>query len=111
MAEARLTFTRGRLYADRLRSYRILVDGRPVGRLDPRGRLDVTVPPGFHRIEARVDWCRSRPMDIDLRPGEAVGVEVTNTYGAILALWAITFGMFDYLTLRVTAGTDGEGPR
>lgn len=79
----------------------MLVDGQTVGALKAGETLEVRVAPGQHRIEARIDWCRSRPLDLTLSDGQRVTLEVTNSYGAFLALWAVTFGMRSYLTVKV----------
>jgi hypothetical protein len=87
-------------YADLLRSYEIIVNGTRVGRLPRESVLELEVPCGPVTIEARLDWGRSRPLRIEAAPGKTIEVEVSNTWGALLALWGATFGFRSYLTVK-----------
>jgi hypothetical protein len=62
--------------------------------------LDIDAPSGALRIEARIDWGRSRPLSIDASPDQIIEIEVSNEWSPLLGLWAITFGKNNYLTLR-----------
>ena len=75
----------GRMEA--LRRYRILVDGREVGRLWRGGRVHVPHAGGLVRVEARIDWCSAKPLAFRLEPGGAAEVEVFNVSGAAGAAW------------------------
>jgi hypothetical protein len=83
-----------------LRSYRILVDGNAIGSVARGSVLEVEVPGGPHSIEARIDWGRSMPLRIDAAPGKRIEIEVSNNWGALLALWGVTFGYRSYLLLK-----------
>ena len=61
---ARLTVSRDSGYADRIRKYRVLVDGTEVGRLGDGESLTVEVQPGPHTVQAKIDWCGSRVLDL-----------------------------------------------
>ena len=96
---ATLILRRGGGYADRMRAYRILIDGADAGEVRRNDRVVLDVPAGPVTVQARIDWARSKPMQLTLGDGEEAEIEVSNTHGAILAVWAITFGMNNYLTL------------
>jgi len=53
-------------WANRVRSYKIVVDGEVLASL--RRGEDATVPvaPGHHKVRAKIDWARSRDIDLDL---------------------------------------------
>jgi len=96
---------RGSGYADWLRNYKILVNGAEVGLIARDSVLDVEVPCGIITVEARLDWGRSQPLTIEATPGKRIDIEVSNHWGALLALWGSTFGYRNYLLLkRVAAG-------
>jgi hypothetical protein len=97
---SRLRVTRGGGYADYLRSYKILVNGHEVGTIGRNSMVEFLVPSGRLIVEAGVDWGRSIPIEIDARPDQTVTIEVANRWGALLGLWAITFGSDSYLQLR-----------
>jgi hypothetical protein len=96
----RLRVTRAGGYADYLRSYTIIVNGKEVGTIGRNSTAEFVVPSGRLTVEASVDWGRSTPIEIDARPDQTVALEVSNRWGALLALWAITFGSGSYLQLR-----------
>jgi hypothetical protein len=87
-------------YADRLRSYRIIINGGEAGTIANNSVIEFAVPSGPLTIEARLDWGRSRPLNIEALPNENIEVEVSNHWGAFLGIWAITFGFRSYLTLK-----------
>src|SRR5215467_6083788 len=87
-------------YVDMLRSYKILINGTAVGSIARNSVLDLEVPCGPLTIEARVDWGRSAPLAIEVVPGKNIEVEVSNNWGALLGLWAVTFGYRSYLMLK-----------
>jgi hypothetical protein len=95
-----LRFVRGSGYADRLRPYKIFINGAQVGTIARDAVLDVEVPSGPLTVEARIDWGRSRPLTIEAAPDQKIEIEVSNHWGTPLALWAITFGFRTYLTLK-----------
>jgi len=51
-------------WRDRLRRYKVLIDGRVVGRLGPGefGRYEVA--PGHHVLAVAIDWKRSRSFEV-----------------------------------------------
>jgi hypothetical protein len=71
-----------------------------VGTIARNSTLDLEVPSGRLKVEARLDWGRSAPLEIDGTPDGTVEIEVSNRWGVWLALWAITFGYHSYLMLR-----------
>ena len=87
-------------FRDFLRSYKIIVNGSAVGTIGRDSVLDIEVPSGPLKIEARIDWGRSRPLLIEATPDQRIDVEVSNHWGPLLALWAITFGSDSYLILK-----------
>jgi hypothetical protein len=71
---AKLIVRREAAYQDSIRRYRILLDGVEIGRLSAGETLEQDISDSAHRIEAKVDWCGSQPMEFDGRLGESVVV-------------------------------------
>jgi hypothetical protein len=92
-------------FADWLRRYKIYVNGTYAGSIARNSMLDLQVPSGSATLEARIDWGCSQPLRIEAKPGQRVEVEVANRWGAMLAIWAITFGRGSYLVLRQVTPT------
>src|SRR5262249_16466113 len=59
-------------WRDRIRAYKLVVDGATVGAVRLGETLDVQVTPGRHRVWMRVDWCRSQKLDLDASDGERI---------------------------------------
>jgi hypothetical protein len=96
-------FVRPNGYADRLRDYKIFANGTLRGHISAKSALEFEIPSGPVTFRGRIDWGRSKPLTIEAKPGEVITIEVTNTWGAFLALWAISFGSGSYLTLKRVA--------
>ena len=63
-------------FHDRLRSYRVIVDGNDVGRIRAGEAWEYDVSPGHHTIRLRIDWTGSPSLAIQFSPGEVVELEV-----------------------------------
>ncbi len=100
-----LRLVRSAQFADWLRSYKIFVNDKEVGALARNSVLDVEAPSGPLTIQARIDWGTSAPLKIEAAPNQKIEIEVSNHWGAWLALWAVTFGARSYLTLKQRPAT------
>lgn len=58
-------------WANRLRKYSILINGREVGKVARGQAVEFEIPPGHFDIQAKIDWTGS-----ELVRGEAVDGEV-----------------------------------
>jgi hypothetical protein len=99
--EGAIEVRRGRrLWMDRFRAYRALIDGKEVGAIRDGGSCTVRVRPGLHRIELRVDWARSEPRAVEVPRGGTVTLECRGPNQFAAPYW-ITFGRRRYLRLDV----------
>ena len=96
-----IKFIRASKYPDRIRTYKIFVDETPVGTLGAASSFEITTGSGRKTIQARIDWCRSQPLYIEIQPGQRIEIDVTNDWNPMLALVAVTFAAHKYLTLTV----------
>jgi hypothetical protein len=55
---------------DRLRTFRLLVDGVMRASLAPDGVVVIEVGPGGHTLQARIDWSGSQKSRLFVQPGE-----------------------------------------
>ncbi|GEM_PF-385928 len=101
-----LIIRRPNQYPDRIRRYRVYVDGSLVGTLKAREELALNLPTGEHEIVARIDWCGSNTLRVNIRAEEATEIEVSSNAmkgAGFLALYYVTFGHSKYLTLRLAS--------
>jgi len=61
----KLTVRRDSGWADKLRAYKIKVDGETVGIIKQGQVLEFEIPDGSRRLMLAVDWCRSNEVLID----------------------------------------------
>ena len=99
-ATSKLKIVRHGGYSDRLRSYKVFVNDEHVGNVARNSALDLDVPSGAVKVQARIDWGRSRPLVVNAAPNQTVEVEVSNNWGPLLGIWGATFGAGSYLLLR-----------
>ena len=89
--EATLRITRTSQYANKLRAYSIFVDGTRVGKIKDGETVTYLVSPGSHTIQARIDWCRTKPFEITVKPGQNVPFKVGSYAGG----WKLILALFD----------------
>lgn len=70
---AAIEITRSKLshpVRDGVRSYKVVLDGRPVGRLRMGDVLKLDVQPGPHSLCIKIDWKKSNTIPFDLGPDD-----------------------------------------
>lgn len=72
MPGASIELVHEKLLADAWRAYNVVVDGQERGTIRNGGSLSLELDPGHHTVLLRIDWCSSRPLEIDLDSGERV---------------------------------------
>ena len=90
-------------YADGLRAYTVLLDGKTVGAVLPGETCTVIAREGSHVVKLTIDWCESNPMTVEALPGFPQRLTVrSNLRGLRLALglWYVAFARKSYLSLK-----------
>ena len=82
-----LKIQRNRSGAGQLRHMRIYVDQNCVARLRPGGEWEAPVEPGHHEVAARMDWCASSPLVVDLPKDGETTVKVSFPLSSILKIF------------------------
>ena len=86
------------LYRDTARSYVVTLDGARRGTVRAGAELVLDVPPGMHRVQARIDWAKSEELVVDVQPGAGVRV-IVEPGGGAMQFWQAFTGQ-GYLRLR-----------
>ncbi len=87
-------------WQDRLRSYRVLVDGKEVAEVANGSEIRVDTNPGKHVVQMKIDWCRSKELEVSIEAGETQVLECGPNATPLLALVYITVLRKEYLWLR-----------
>lgn len=86
---ATITIERSNEFTNRMREFIILIDGVQAGTIANGTTKAFTVPPGQHRLVAKIDWCSSPELLIDVKADDNSNVKVS---GFKYANWLIGFG-------------------
>ena len=103
--DAILRVTRTTSYADRVRAYRILVDGVERGRLSAGSSIDIPVTAGDHSVVAKIDWCSSPTVTETTQTNSIATLECASNLQGLRVFLAILYVCFfhdQYLTLTQT---------
>jgi hypothetical protein len=65
-----ITIQRSREYNNRFRNFRIFIDDREVGKVGNGEAKTFNVTPGRHRVMAKIDWCGSEEVEVDVQEHE-----------------------------------------
>jgi hypothetical protein len=79
-----LTVARDSGYADRLRAYKIVLDGVVVGTIRNGETKTFSIVPGHHSLSLKIDWCGSKPVKFAAADGMSVTFDAKN-HGRSLA--------------------------
>jgi TIR domain len=111
-----LEVTRVRSVANLLRGYAVLIDGRKVDKIKAGETKRYGVPSGRHTIGVALDLYKTKPLTLDLAPGETLllecGDKAPKTLGETFTLRGLgdalgsALSPSDYLYIRVF----GRGP-
>lgn len=72
-------------YNNRLRDYKIFIDGQQVGTIANGETKDFPATVGQHIITAKIDWCSSPDISIELKENLTINMKVGGfKYGQIL---------------------------
>ena len=92
--QTQITVQRMTSYADRLRAYKVKIDGVVVGSVRAGDSATIPVSPGRHSLQLRIDWAGSERIDFAVKAGEQIFFEC----GSNLAGWRVLMTLF-YLIL------------
>lgn len=52
-------------FADRLRAYKVVLDGEVIGEISNDQQIELDAAPGKHQIQLKIDWCTSNRVDFE----------------------------------------------
>lgn len=74
---AKIIIKRSNEYVNKMRAIKILVDGEEIGSVADGEIKEFTTPEGEHKIEAKIDWCGSPEMLINLKTNDTKILELS----------------------------------
>jgi len=104
--EAKLTISRPSYYPDRLRTYKIMLDGKEIGGIKAGETFSSNIPVGNHSVFLKIDWCRSNSIDFTANVDSQIQLLCGSSlegWRIIIAVIYITFLWDKYLWIRKLA--------
>lgn len=102
--EGVITISRDEGYADSLRAYDIVLDGRVAGHIWQGQTVELDISPGNHTLFLKIDWGRSNIVRFDM-DGRRIDFKCSSSLRGMrvyLAIFYITLFRNSYLRLRQT---------
>lgn len=101
----KLIVSRDSGYADVLRQYAIILDGKIAGEIGNGETMEFPIGPGKHRIAAKIDWCTTPALEFTASADESSSLQVrSNLRGPqlLLTLWYVLVERSKYLHIEQT---------
>jgi hypothetical protein len=99
---ARVTVSRDdKPFPDRLRSYRIVLDGETIARVRSGETVTVPVDAGHRELHLAIDWARSPSIELDLADDDEPIVRCWPNAKALLVPYFMTFGRCRWIGIDV----------
>lgn len=103
MSKGKIVVKRASEYANMVRSIGIYIDNVKFDSLNNGETKVFELDPGIHEIYAKIDWCKTKPLIIDIRENDTAALELgSNATGwrMLLTFYYITLNTSEYLYLR-----------
>jgi hypothetical protein len=97
---AEITINRISGYSNKLRKIKLVLDNQVIDEIKDGEIKTISVNPGKHLLIAKIDWCQSNEIELNIKEGENKKVSLKGT-NPFLAIYYITFGRNKYLKLEV----------
>ena len=76
--KTKVILSRPSQWMNRVRGYKVLINGNQVGIIKNAATEEYSVEPGTNSIECKLDWCGSRTLPINLQAGETIYLKVSS---------------------------------
>ena len=90
-------------YADRLRAYKVVIDGKTAGEIRNGETKEFAVSAGQHNVLLKIDWCGSKTVAFAVAEADVITFSAkSNLRGLRLlaAIWYALFGWNSWIILR-----------
>ena len=98
---AQITVNRISGYSNKLRKIKLVLDNQEIDEIKDGEIRTIKVTPGKHKLIAKIDWCQSNEIELNIKDEENRQVTLKGT-NPFLVLYYITFGRNSYLKLEST---------
>ena len=99
----KLRLNRDSGYADRIRDYHVVLDGKKVARIGNGESIEIPVEPGKHELYMKIDWCRSNKIEFEAQDGQENEFYCGSSLRGFKLIFSIVYATFlknSYLWLK-----------
>ncbi len=99
---ALLKIVRDSGYADRLRTYKVVLDNKEVGKVGDGKTIEFAISAGQHSLSLKIDWCGSNTIQFTALDGDVITFDAkSNLRGPRIwaALWRALFARNSWIVL------------
>lgn len=90
----KLVIKRNSEWANKMRSFELYLNGRKFADIKDKQVVSFEIPEGKYQLLARIDWCGSKPLNIEIAEGKIKRVEVKGfIFSKYLLPLAVTTGL------------------
>ena len=97
---AKIKIQRTSKFTNKMRDYQIFIDGQKVGKISDGETKEFEVTTGKHSVTAKVDWCSSPDVLINIGDGETKCLAVDVSKNATIVPFYTIFCKNKYLILN-----------
>ena len=94
ISEGTVQISRTSQWANSARSIKLFIDDQSSGSIKDGEVVSIIVPEGKHKVYAKIDWSKTKPVIVDVRAGKNVILEV----GSSIKGWKVHLSLL-YLFL------------
>ncbi len=104
---ALLKLVRDSGYADRLRAYKVVLDGKEAGKIGDGETIEFPISAGQHSLSLKIDWCGSNTIQFTVLEGDVIAFNAkSNLRGPRIwaTLWCALFARDSWIVLSIGEG-------
>jgi len=94
-------------YRDTIRAYKVVIDGEVVAKVMDSKRAEISVRPGIRTIQVKLMWISSRPVQVDVPPGQTTWLR-TGPSGGIFQAWRLFLTPKDNMFIKVITEAEAD---
>ena len=94
---AKIIVNRSSEYENKIRKIKLEINGEINTLIKDGEEKIIEVEPGYYTVKAKIDWCTSNVVELNLAENSEVRLYLSSSSGS--ALYKITFGRKNFLKL------------
>ena len=94
MTKSTISIKRESVFADKLRNYRVVLDGVIIGDIADGEKKNFDIDPGTHTLRMKIDWAGSNRVTFDASKNKTIHFKCAGNIVGSKRLLAIVYALF-----------------